>query len=198
MAARKKLTDLLGKVVEFTHRYPVTRGMASYAVIWPLGSLIQQTVEGREKYDLWRTARFSFYGSCYVAPTLNMWMHVAKHMWPQNTIGAAVAKAAVEQISYTPFAMVSFYFGMSLLEGKTVREAGSEVGEKFIPTYKVGICVWPVLQTINYMLVPEKNRVVFVSICSLMWTSFLAYMKFLQGTHFHESYAIPLAHERKR
>lgn len=33
--------------------------------------------------------------------------------------------------------MVSFYFGMSLLEGKTVEEAKKEVEKKFLPTYKV-------------------------------------------------------------
>ena len=45
---------------------------------------------------------------------------------------------------------------------------------------QIGICVWPILQTVNFLFIPEKNRVVYVSICSLMWTSFLAYMKSLQ------------------
>jgi len=41
--------------------------------------------------------------------------------------------------------------------------------------------VWPVLQTINYTLVSEKNRVPFVGMCSLLWTCFLAYMKQLEA-----------------
>lgn len=41
----------------------------------------------------------------------------------------------------------------------------------------MGLCVWPILQTINFSMVPERHRLVFVSICSLMWTTFLAYMK---------------------
>lgn len=45
---------------------------------------------------------------------------------------------------------------------------------------QIGVCVWPVLQTINFAFVPESNRVVFVSLCSLLWTSFLAYMKQLE------------------
>lgn len=45
----------------------------------------------------------------------------------------------VEQVTYTPFAMTSFYYGMSLLEGKSTGEAVHEVSEKFLPTYKVGI-----------------------------------------------------------
>lgn len=41
--------------------------------------------------------------------------------------------------------------------------------------------MWPVLQTINYTLVSDKNRVPFVGMCSLLWTCFLAYMKQLEA-----------------
>ena len=80
-------------------------------------------------------------------------------------------------------------------------EAADECKAKFVPTYKVssrdlflvsglpniknyvinilqiGIMVWPILQTINFAMVPERNRLIYVSICSLMWTIFLAYAK---------------------
>lgn len=41
--------------------------------------------------------------------------------------------------------------------------------------------MWPILQTINFILIPEHNRVVYVSFCSLIWTSFLAHMKALEA-----------------
>jgi hypothetical protein len=43
----------------------------------------------------------------------------------------------VEQFSYGPFAMVSFFFGMSLLEGKSSNEGANEVRAKFWPTLQV-------------------------------------------------------------
>lgn len=58
-------------------------------------------------------------------------------MFPKTSIRTALAKAAIEQISYTPGAMTCFFFLMSLLEMKTVHEAATEVGKKFLPTYKV-------------------------------------------------------------
>lgn len=39
------------------------------------------------------------------------------------------------------------------------------------------MCIWPAVSTLNFALVPEKNRVVIISMCSLLWTCFLAYMK---------------------
>lgn len=88
-------------------------------------------------YDWWRVLRFSLYGGLFVAPTLYSWIKVSTAMWPETSLRIAVMKAAVETISYTPAAMTCFYFIMSLLEMKTIREAAAEVSHKFLPTYKV-------------------------------------------------------------
>lgn len=65
---------------------------------------------------------------------------------------------------------------MKKLEGESHQRAKAEVLQKFIPTWKVAVCYWPVMQTINFSVIPERNRVIFVSVCSLIWTTFLAYM----------------------
>ncbi|XP_046402102.1 mpv17-like protein isoform X1 [Ischnura elegans] len=165
----------------FTRRYPLVRGMLAYAAIWPIGSCVQQCItDGKrswEELDFARAARFSLFGSCYVAPTLYGWVKLSSAMWPASTLSVAITKALVEQVSYGPAAMIAFFFGMSLLECKGVKAAATEVSDKFWPTYKVGVCVWPVLQTINFSVISERNRVPFVSICSLIWTTFLSFMK---------------------
>ncbi|KAH8273440.1 hypothetical protein KR018_000611 [Drosophila ironensis] len=183
--------------------HPMAKGALTYAVMWPAGSLIQQALEGRNlrDFDWVRALRFSAFGALYVAPTLYGWVRLTSAMWPKTNLRTGIVKAITEQLSYGPFACVSFFMGMSLLEQKTFGEAVDETLEKAAPTYKVsepaptalyplplialilhlliqvGVCIWPFLQTINFSLVPEHNRVVFVSICSLMWTIFLAYMK---------------------
>ncbi|XP_051174389.1 mpv17-like protein isoform X1 [Leptopilina boulardi] len=178
---RLEMTTSLRMVVtkfrSVTKNYPVARGMASYVVIWPVASLIQQKITGKEKLDYIQALRFSIYGGFFVAPTLYAWLKVASRLWPRADLKSALTKALVEQVTYGPSAMCCFFFGISLLEFKPISECVDQVKEKFWPTYKIGVCVWPILQTINFLLVPEKNRVVYVSICSLMWTSFLAYMK---------------------
>ncbi|XP_053685973.1 mpv17-like protein isoform X1 [Sabethes cyaneus] len=159
--------------------HPIVKGMVTYAVIWPTGSLIQQTLEGKDwrTYNYRQCLNFALFGTFFVAPTLYGWVKISSQMWPTMNLKTGITKAIVEQFSYGPFAGTSFFFGMSLLEQKTIGEAVQEVKTKFPDTYKVGICVWPVIQTINFSLIPEHNRVPFVSICSLLWTTFLAYMK---------------------
>lgn len=98
-------------------------------------------------------------------------------MFPHMNLKSGITKAIIEQFSYGPLASVTFFYGMSLMEFKTHKEAVQEVKEKFPETWEVAVCVWPVVQTINFTFISEKNRVPFVSIASLLWTTFLAYMK---------------------
>lgn len=122
-------------------KYPIVRGMVSYAIVWPVGNLAQQSIAGKrwDTYDWGKCLRFSLYGSLFVAPTLYSWIRVAGAMWPAQSFKTAVAKALTEQIAYTPGAMTAFYFIMSLLENKSIHEASHEVSSKFLPTYKVNL-----------------------------------------------------------
>lgn len=163
-------------------KHPVFRGVLAYSIIWPTGSIIQQTIAGDPHYDWKRALRFCIFGSCVVAPSLYGWVRLTSAMWPQTNLKSGLTKAIVEQFSYGPAASVTFFYGMSLLEFKTHKEACHEVREKFSATWKVGVCVWPIVQTINFSFIPERNRVPFVSCASLLWTTFLAYMKQLENS----------------
>lgn len=46
--------------------------------------------------------------------------------------------------------------------------------------FQVGACIWPAIAMINFCVIPPRNRVPFISLCSLVWTCFLAYMKHLE------------------
>jgi hypothetical protein len=69
--------------------------MASYAVIWPTGCLIQQVAFGDDEFDLARAARFGLFGAFYVAPTLNAWLTVARYLYPKNDLRSAIIKVSL-------------------------------------------------------------------------------------------------------
>ncbi|XP_034256893.1 mpv17-like protein isoform X2 [Thrips palmi] len=171
------MPNVWSRVAAFTHKYPLSRGMLSYACIWPLGSCVQQKIQGKEKLDYWRALRFSLYGCCFVAPTLYTWMTIAGYLFPKPGLRSGIYKAVVEQFTYGPIAICCFYSGMTLLEGGSKEDAINETREKFLPTWQTAVCVWPFVQTVNFRFIPEKNQIPFVSLCSFLWTVFLAYMK---------------------
>lgn len=173
---------VFSRFAAFTARHPILRGMLAYGTIWPTSCIIQQTIAGKnwETYDWAQVGKFSMYGALFTAPTLYAWVRLSSRIWPKMDFKTAVTKAVVEQMTYGPAALAAFFFGMSLLDGKTIEEAKETVKVKFLPAYKVAICVWPILQTYNFCYVPERNRVPFTSACSLVWCCFLAYMHQLQ------------------
>ncbi|KAL3268186.1 hypothetical protein HHI36_007312 [Cryptolaemus montrouzieri] len=86
-------------------------------------------------------------------------------------------KAILEQFTYAPVTMLCFYTVMPVLEGNTLQSAIQDhLKPKFFSTYKIALCYWPFVQTFNFSLVPARNRVPFVSVCSLIWWTFLAHM----------------------
>lgn len=113
-------------------------------------------------------------------------MRIANIMWPAKTIKSALTKAFTEQFAYDPFAITIFLYTMSLVEGKTPYQAKCEVYEKFLETYKVGFIYWPIVQTVNFTIVPPNNQIIVASFFSLLWTSFLAYMKHIEIDHLKE------------
>lgn len=187
---------VMSRFAALTTKYPVVRGMLSYSITWPVSSLIQQAITGRklDNFDYIQAARFSLFGCFFTAPTLYLWVRISSKFWPHMNFRTAVTKACVEQLCYGPLAMISFFFGMSLLEGRSVKEAQTAVEKKFVPAYKVGVCFWPVMQTINFLYVPERNRVIFVSCGSVVWACFLSYMQQLNPNPLEEQlvYQIPL------
>jgi hypothetical protein len=72
-------------------KHPITRGMASYLVIWPTGNIIQQTLCEQE-YDWWKVMRFGLYGCFITAPSLYCWVKLATFMYPNNNLRLAMAK----------------------------------------------------------------------------------------------------------
>ncbi|EFX89001.1 hypothetical protein DAPPUDRAFT_191208 [Daphnia pulex] len=174
---------MLRKFTVLFTKYPISRGMVVYAILWPSSDLCRQlATSGIQKdkttpVDLPRLARFSLFGTLWVAPTVFTWVKISSRLIPGSSLRVAAVKAILEQFTYGPFSIISFYFGMNLLEGKSSNEAWHEVENKFLQTWKTGVKFWPVVQTFNFALIPERNRVVFVGLASFIWTAYLSFME---------------------
>ncbi|XP_063590055.1 uncharacterized protein LOC134766961 [Penaeus indicus] len=168
---------IIRAVKNATEKYPILRGMVTYSVLWPASNFVQQSMDKtREKYDPVESLRYLFLGSFVTAPTVYVWVKLASKIIKGTSLKHALMKAGLEQILFAPVGQTQFYLGITLLEGRPWPECLKEWRDKLIPTWKVAVCFWPVVQTVNFAYVPEKNRVVVVSFASFVWTIFLSYM----------------------
>ncbi|KAK8736126.1 hypothetical protein OTU49_004835 [Cherax quadricarinatus] len=171
------MAKLLKAIKRAGEQFPVLRGMVTYSVLWPTSNLVQQSLDKtRDKYDPVESLRYLVLGTFVTAPTVYVWVRLASKIVRGNTVKHAVVKAGLEQILFAPVGISQFFLGITILEGQPWAKCVQEWREKLIPTWKTGVCIWPVLQTVNFAYVAEKNRVVVVSIASFMWTIFLSYM----------------------
>ncbi|XP_055382940.1 uncharacterized protein LOC129613056 [Condylostylus longicornis] len=177
---------MLKTIMQFSEKHKIIRGMISYALLWPCGSLIEQTFVEKKNfsnYDWSKCIKFSLFGGFFMGPTIYIWIRLAGIMWPRTDIKSSISKALTEQLSYDPFMIASFLYGMSRMEGKDHKRAAEEIRNKFFDTYKIGVIYWPIVQTFNFTFIPPKNQVVFTSTFSMFWTSFLAYIKSVNIHH---------------
>uniref|UniRef100_A0A0P4WAE6 Mpv17-like protein n=1 Tax=Scylla olivacea TaxID=85551 RepID=A0A0P4WAE6_SCYOL len=175
------MATILKALKKVGQQYPIVRGMATYSVLWPTSNLVQQSMDKtRDKYDIMETLRYLVLGTFVTAPTVHVWVKLASKIIKGSTLKHAVLKAGLEQVLFAPVGQTQFYLGITLLEGRPWNECVQEWKQKLIPTWKVAVCFWPVVQTFNFAYVAEKNRVVVVSVASFMWTIFLSYMHHMQ------------------
>ncbi|KAK4299545.1 hypothetical protein Pmani_028175 [Petrolisthes manimaculis] len=171
------LTSVVKSCCKVVDRYPVTRGMATYLVLWPTGNLVQQAMDGtREEWDFQEAGRYGLYGAFITAPLLHTWLKVLTRLIPGSAFTQALAKGYVDQLVFAPVNISQFFLGMALLEGRPPEEALNECQQKLLPTWMISLSIWPILQTLNFSLVPEKNRVMAISCGSFLWLVFLSYM----------------------
>ncbi|CAD7093708.1 unnamed protein product [Hermetia illucens] len=176
-------------------QHRIVRGMVSYALLWPVGNIVEQTLVERKSFstiDWMRCLKFGLFGGFFVGPTLYLWMRLAGVMWPKIDVKSSLCKAVTEQVSYDPMLITTFLFGMSIFEGKSYEDSRAEVRAKFLETYRVGMVFWPIVQTVNFTFIPAKNQVIFTSFFSMLWSAFLAYMKHLQQETSHEDHMLEI------
>lgn len=63
------------------------------------------------------------------------------------------------------------------MEGKDLEGTKDELKAKLLPTLYTNWKVWPLLQLINFALVPPQLQVLYVNFMQLWWNVYLSFMK---------------------
>ncbi|GFO37194.1 mpv17-like protein 2 [Plakobranchus ocellatus] len=128
------------------------------------------------EYDLKRTGRMVVIGLA-LGPFNHFWYALLDKWVKGPGAQMVLKKICLDQAVAGPFFCSMFLSGTTILEGGGVENAKSEVKEKFLKIYMVDWCFWPMAQFINFKFLPTKYRVAYVSTATLIWNSFLSYMK---------------------
>ncbi|KAG0719611.1 PXMP2/4 family protein 4 [Chionoecetes opilio] len=131
------MSRMVGMWKTIANKYPVTRGMATYALLLPASNTTQQLLDPhRKKYNPRETLHFGVFGAFILAPTLYGWVRLANVIIKAETLRGAVLKAIIEQFTFAPVAYTQFYMCMNLMEGRSLQECIHQCQSKIPQTWK--------------------------------------------------------------
>jgi protein Mpv17 len=78
-------------------------------------------------------------------------------------VRAVVAKMALDQLFWTPIALVLFFSCFALLEGRSLAALRAQLRAKFLPTLVKGFALWPAAHLINFRYIPNQMRILYVN-----------------------------------
>lgn len=77
-----------------------------------------------------------------------------------SALAQTFKRMALDQTVFAPFGLAVFYTAMTLAEGGTKEAVEIKLREMYVPTLKANWMVWPVVQVVNFRLMPVQFQLV--------------------------------------
>lgn len=135
--------------------------------------------ESKTTHDYTRTMNFMAYGFFANGPALHYtYSKLIPIFAPGNSMRCVAKKLLFTQTFFSLVSISSFYIFTSQCEGKSLQGTKDELCQKLWPTFLTNMKVWPLLQLINFTIVPPQLQVFYVNFMQIWWNAYLSFMKF--------------------
>ncbi|KAH8665767.1 hypothetical protein BGZ60DRAFT_55082 [Tricladium varicosporioides] len=127
-------------------------------------------------FDFERLTRFMAYGFM-MAPVQFKWFTFLSRAFPitkSSGLGPALKMVAFDQLIFAPVGIALFFTVMTVAEGGGRRAVSHKLRDMYLPTLKANFMVWPLVQIINFRLMPIQFQLPFVSTVGIAWTAYLS------------------------
>ncbi|KAH8594325.1 hypothetical protein B0O99DRAFT_625595 [Bisporella sp. PMI_857] len=127
-------------------------------------------------FDFERLTRFMAYGFM-MAPVQFKWFKFLSRAFPitkTSGLGPAMKMVAFDQLVFAPVGIATFFTVMTIAEGGGKRAVTHKLRDMYLPTLKANFMVWPLVQIINFRLMPIQFQLPFVSTVGIAWTAYLS------------------------
>ncbi|ODQ48813.1 hypothetical protein PICMEDRAFT_21806, partial [Pichia membranifaciens NRRL Y-2026] len=169
--------NILRRYNDFLTRRPLVANILMSGTLFGAGDVIAQLLFIDADYDYLRTARNSVYGGLIFAP-------IASHLYRGlNSHSAArrgalldtAARVAVDQLCWSPVGIALYFSCMGAMEGEPAAAVAARLHEGWWETLVTNWRVWPLLQLVNFQLVPVAHRLAVVNVASVVWNTYMSY-----------------------
>nr|OQO20399.1 hypothetical protein B0A51_10489 [Rachicladosporium sp. CCFEE 5018] len=131
---------------------------------------------GPPPFDFERTVRFMAY-PFIMTPLQHKWFAFLSKTFPLvagHATVAAMKRVAFDQLLFAPVGLACFFTFMTVAEGGGKRAIIRKFQDVYIPALKANFLVWPLVQALNFRIVPIQFQIPFVSTIGIAWTAYLS------------------------
>ncbi|PXF48497.1 Protein Mpv17 [Gracilariopsis chorda] len=168
--------------VRMLDKYPLVTKMLTSGVLVAISDLIAQLVEARGYIWVQRTIAFSVAEIVFSAPLLHVLYELYERYIPAVNLRNLLSQLVLDGVVAMPVWLFVFLVLVSILEGRwTLVEIWETLRTKYIPSLIVTLILTPVVQSVNFTVVPPKYRVLVVNIVDLVYTTILSLLAHRSG-----------------
>ncbi|CAE17916.1 Mitochondrial inner membrane protein Mpv17 [Caenorhabditis elegans] len=167
---------------------PLSTQMCIAGTISGSGDCLAQYLSHNQEWDRWRTARFSFLSSCFMAPSLFIWFRLLEKVKGNNKSLLLVKKLCIDQLCFSPCFNAAILFNLRLLQHQSAEKSWDLLKEDWFNIYATSLKVWPFVQVVNLCFVPLNYRVILNQVVAFFWNCYLSYITQKPIDHIEQFY----------
>jgi len=155
----------------------ISKGLTG-GILFGGGDLLAQKLDGTldtKGYTPVRTARSFFWSAVCFTPIGHYWyVHVLNKYLPATTTKAVLTKVALDQLTFSPFINAAFLSYSALSHGQGIEGVKSKCKSEYTNVLLANWTVWPIVQMINFKLVPVPLQMPVMNMVVFFWSAYLA------------------------
>ena len=138
--------------------------------------LAQKAVEGKEDWDVARTARMATFGALWHGPSGHYFYGFLDRMMPGTAMKTVFSKVGIDQIAWNPIFGIVFFTSLGLMEGKSTDEIQTKI-KNDLPTAVTGSwAYWVPAHFVNFRFIPGEQRLLYINCMQIMYNIFLSFL----------------------
>ncbi|KAF9429192.1 hypothetical protein BGZ76_001682 [Entomortierella beljakovae] len=79
-----------------------------------------------------------------------------------------------DQVIFAPVGLAMVFSGLTVLEGGGIQDIKDKLNNAYVPTLMANYMVWPLVQLVNFGVMPLQLRLPFVSVVGIAWNAYLS------------------------
>jgi len=129
------------------------------AFLFLTSDVLCQSLFGVDKYDFWRTVRFTLVGAGFT-PSVHAWYAFLSKRFVGTSVLPTLQRLALDQIVFAPLFIPAFFSANLLLQGQP-NLIVAKIQDDWTSTVIANYALWVPAQFINFRFVPQIHQVVF-------------------------------------